>query len=79
MSEQSVAEDHVRKSQLLSEKTDDDKSVVANDTFKLPTNMSKRQLKMVKKREKWLQRKVEKRLGISSIARMQYNTIFTTL
>jgi len=53
--------------QLYSE-MENDKIVVTNDTSKLsPTSMSKRQLKRVKKREKWLERKIEKRLGISNI------------
>lgn len=41
----------------------DDKNVtVVNNTSEIRT-MSKRQLKKVKKREKWLERKAEKRLG----------------
>lgn len=48
----------------------DETSVVASDvSSELPTSMSKRQLKKVKKREKWLERKGEKRLGIPNVAR----------
>jgi len=54
---------------LYGEMEDENKIVItSNDTSKLsPTSMSKRQLKRVKKREKWLERKIEKRLGVSNI------------
>lgn len=50
---------------------DENKIGVVNDILNLPTSMSKRQLKKVKKREKWLERKVEKRLGIPIVTRAQ--------
>lgn len=42
--------------------TEDDETVTVNKLTELPKNLSKRQLKRVKRREKWLERKVEKRL-----------------
>lgn len=46
---------------------EDNNIVILNKLLELPENMSKRQLKRVKKREKWLERKGEKRLGIHDI------------
>jgi len=43
---------------------EDNDTVIINKLLELPENMSKRQLKRVKRREKWLERKNEKRLGI---------------
>lgn len=45
----------------------DNNTVIINKLLELPESMSKRQLKRVKKREKWLERKGEKRLGIHDI------------
>lgn len=42
--------------------TEENKNVVANTLPELPSNMSKRQLKKMQKKEKWLERKIEKRL-----------------
>lgn len=60
-------------------------TVVVNKSLELPSNLSKRQLKRVKKKEKWLERKVEKRLEntdmssifpVSSIEDFQMNLIY---
>jgi hypothetical protein len=69
MPEDGNAERRAEMNQRLYDEMEDDKIVVtSNDTSKLsPTSMSKRQLKRVKKREKWLERKIEKRLGISNV------------
>lgn len=40
----------------------DSQTAVVHKLSELPQNLSKRQLKKVKKKEKWLERKVEKRL-----------------
>lgn len=43
--------------------TDEENITVVNNASEIRT-MSKRQLKKVKKKEKWLERKAEKRLGM---------------
>lgn len=45
--------------------TEENKTVVANTSPELPSNMSKRQFKKMQKMKKWLEQKDEKRLGIS--------------
>lgn len=42
--------------------TEENKNIIANTSPELPSNMSKRQLKKMQKRKKWLERKNEKRL-----------------
>nr|XP_012222722.1 PREDICTED: tRNA methyltransferase 10 homolog A isoform X2 [Linepithema humile] len=48
---------------------EDNNTVILNKLLELPKNMSKRQLKRVKRREKWLERKDEKRLQERAKAR----------
>ncbi|EZA62676.1 RNA (guanine-9-)-methyltransferase domain-containing protein [Ooceraea biroi] len=71
MSNESDAVNCTRESELSGEigEIDNDKTVVANDISELSTSMSKRQLKQVKKKEKWLEWKLEKRLREKAKAR----------
>jgi len=74
MLEEGNTERRAEVNQRLYGEMEDDKIVItSNDTSKLsPTSMSKRQLKRVKKREKWLERKIEKRLGVSNITWIKF-------
>lgn len=49
--------------------TEENKNIIANTSPELPSNMSKRQLKKMQKRKKWLERKNEKRLRERAKAR----------
>lgn len=51
--------------------TEDNTTIIANELSEPPTNMSKRQLKRLQRRKKWLERKSEKRLGTPDVTQQR--------